>query len=74
MGNHAYWIKYKMYRHSEENGIDVLAKNKQDAYYKAIDKIEEKEGCTPYIAWVYSTTYQNGRHQVFKNTNEQNPF
>jgi hypothetical protein len=74
MGNHAYWVKYKMYRHSEENGIDVLAKNKQDAYYKAIDKIEEKEGCTPYSAWVYSTTYQNGRHQVFKGTHEQNPF
>ena len=41
---------------------------------KALDKIEKKEGHIPYSAWVYSTTYQNGRHQVFKNTNEQNPF
>lgn len=74
MSNHAYWVKYRANRHEEEKGIDVLAKNKEDAYYKAIDKITEKEGCYPHSVWVYSTTYQNGRHQVFKNTNEQNPF
>ena len=74
MGNHVYWVNYKMFMEAYEKEIDVLAKNKQDAYYKAIDKIEEKEGCTPYSAWVYSVTYQNGRHQVLKGTHEQNPF
>lgn len=74
MRSHAYWVKYKMYRHEEEKGIDVLAVTKEDAYYKAVDKIEEKEGRPPYSAWVYSTTYQNGKHQLFKGTNEQNPF
>jgi len=74
MSNHAYWVKYRTNHYEEEKGIDVLAKNKEDAYHKALDKIEEKEGHIPYSAWVYSTTYQNGRHQVFKNTNEQNPF
>ena len=74
MGSRAYWVKYRMYRHSEESGIDLLAKSKEDAYYKAIGKIEEKEGETPYSAWVYSVTYQNGKHQLFKDACEQNPF
>lgn len=74
MSNHAYWVKYRTNHYEEEKGIDVLAKNKEDAYHKALDKIEEKEGHIPYSAWVYSATYQNGRHQVFKGTNEQNPF
>ena len=74
MSSHAYWVKYRTYRHEDEKGIDVLAVTKEDAYYKALDKIEEKEGQPPYSAWVYSVTYQNGRHQLFKDTNEQNPF
>lgn len=69
----AYYVKYKLNHYETEKGIGFLAKNKKDAYYKAIDKIEEKEGHIPYSAWVYSVTYQNGKHQVFK-TNEQNPF
>lgn len=74
MSNRAYYVKYRMNYYEKEQGIGLLAENKEDAYYKALDEIEEKEGHPPYSAWVYSVTYQNGRHQVFKNTNEQNPF
>ena len=74
MRNRAYWVRYKLNRYEVEKGIDVLAKNKEDAYYKALDKIEKKESQMPYSLWVYSVTYQNGRHQLFKDTNEQNPF
>lgn len=74
MGSKAYYVKYRVNHYEEEQGIGLLAVNKKDAYYKAIDKVKEKEGCTPYSAWVYSVTFQNGRHQVFKSTNEQNPF
>ena len=74
MRNRAYWVKYRMNYHEEEKGIDVLATTKEDAYYEALVKIEIKEGHPPYSAWVYSTTYQNGRHQIIKSTNELNPF
>lgn len=74
MGSKAYYVKYRLNHYEEEQGIGLLAINKKDAYYKAIDKVKEKEGHPPYSAWVTSVTYQNGRHQVFKSTNEQNPF
>lgn len=66
----AYYINYKMHQHGEELGIDVLAKNKEDAYDKAVyESIPNREGRLPYSAWVSSVTYQNGNHKRF-NTHE----
>lgn len=64
--SNAYWVKYKLYESAEEKGIDVLATSKADAYDKAVyEAIPEREGETPYSAWVYSVTYQNGNYKRF---------
>lgn len=72
--NNAYWVKYKMYRADEEEGIAVLAHSKADAYDKAVyEAIPKKEGEMPYSAFVDNVTYQNGNVRRF-NTNEGNPY
>lgn len=69
----AYWVKYRMFG-SEEKGLDVLARNKADAYDKAFyEEIPKKEGAMPYSAWVKGVTYNNGNHRDF-NTSEGNPY
>ena len=70
----AYYINYKMLPCGEEFGIDVLAKNKEDAYDKAVyESIPNREGRLPYSAWVSSVTYNNGNYKKF-NTHEGNPY
>ena len=70
----AYYIKYKMQQFGEELGIDLLAKNKADAYDKAVyEAIPKKEGHLPYSAWVSSVTYKNGNYKRF-NTFEGKPY
>ena len=55
-------------------GIDVLAKNKYEAWDKAFfEEIPKVEGTTPYSAWVDSVTYQNGNVKFF-NTCEGLPY
>ena len=74
MSNKAYYVRYKMTQFGKTNGIDLLAKNKADAYDKAVYELIPKiEGCIPYSAWVRSVTYQNGNSKIF-NTHEGNPY
>lgn len=68
----AYYVKYRI--GMEVKGIDLLAKNKYDAYDKAFyELIPEREGEMPYSAWVYSVTYNNGNYRRF-NTCEGLPY
>ena len=67
-----YHIEYRRYNHDQVNKINVIAKNKVDAYWKAVDLITEKEG-TPYSVWISGVTYKNGRCRLF-NQFEGNPY
>ena len=70
----AYYIEYKMDRVSSVKGCDVLARNKAEAYDKAVyEKIKQTEGSLPYSAWVHSVTYNNGNYRTF-NTLEGKPY
>ena len=72
--NKVYMVHYRMYKCDEEKGVVVLAKNKADAYDKAVyEAIVKENGRPPYSAWVYSVTYQNGNYKRF-NTFEGNPY
>lgn len=70
----AYYVRYKMYSADDVHGIQSPAKNKLDAYEKAVyTLIPEKEGSIPYSAWVSSVTYNNGNYREF-NTFEGKPY
>lgn len=70
----AYYVCYRLYKNGEEKGIGFLAKNKIDAYQKAVYQlIPEKEDQMPYSAWVESVTYNNGNYKRF-NTCEGLPY
>lgn len=74
-GSQAYTVKYRMYEADQEHEISLLALNKADAYDKAVyEQIPVNEGSTPYSAWVYSVTYNNGNYKLFKYTMEGNPY
>ena len=69
-----YHIEYKMYASDEVHGIDVLAKNKEEAWGQATwGDIPYKHGTYPYSAWVHSVTYSNGNYKTF-NTFEGKPY
>jgi hypothetical protein len=69
-----YYVRYRMYDAAEVKGVAVAARNKADAHDKAVyEIIPQKEGRLPYSAWVYSVTYNNGKHKLF-NTCEGNPY
>ena len=69
----AYTVEYRI-AGNEVKSISFLAKNKFDAYDKAVyELIPQNEGETPYSAWVSSVTYQNGNCRYF-NTFEGNPY
>lgn len=68
-----YHVEYRILGFNQR-GIDVIAKNKADAYDKAVyEMIPQIEGELPYSAWVASVTYQNGNYKRF-NTFEGNPY
>lgn len=70
----AYYVNYKLYSADKVRGIGFLAKNKIDAYQKAVyELIPAKEGEMPYSAWVESVTYNNGKCTRF-NTFEGKPY
>lgn len=70
----AYTVKYREYWCGEERQISLLAKNKVDAYDRAVyEEIPKIEGCAPYSAWVHSVTYSNGKYHCF-NTSEGNCY
>lgn len=70
----AYCVHYTMSKTGDEKQIALLAKNKIDAYDKAVyELIPEIAGESPYAAWVQSVTYNNGNYRVF-NTCAGNPY
>lgn len=70
----AYTVEYKLHMRGQVHRISFLAKNKADAYDKAVyEEIPKATGEYPYSAWVYSVTYQNGNHKLF-NTHEGKPY
>ena len=70
----AYTVEYKMYAADKVHFVDLLAKDKADAWDKATyEVIPAKEGGRPYSSWVASVTYQNGNYRHF-NTFEGNPY
>lgn len=69
-----YTVEYKLYAADNTKAVIVIAKNKEDAYVKAVYKvIPAVEKILPYSAWVHSVTYRNGNHKIF-NTFEGNPY
>lgn len=69
-----YYVKYRKYQYSLEEGVSVIANNKAEAYdYATFEIIPDIEGICPYSAWVSSVTYQNGNCHYF-NTSEGNPY
>lgn len=69
----AYYVKYKVSGKGEQ-GIQISARNKAEAYIKAFyEEIPKIEGELPYSAWVSSVTYNNGNCHYF-NTSEGNAY
>ena len=69
-----YVIRYTMYQGAEVKMVYLNARNKEEAYDKAVyEEIVKKEGTMPYSAWVESVTYSNGRMIRF-NTFEGKPY
>ena len=70
-----YWVKYYLNGiYEEEKSIHIFAKNKIEAYDKAVyEIIPEKEGSVPYSAWVASVHYGNNEYRTF-NTSSGNPY
>lgn len=70
----AYYVKYRMHSAADVKGISVVAKNKVEAYEKAVyEAIPKIEGSLPFSAWVYEVTYANGKRRFF-NTCEGLPY
>lgn len=70
----AYYVRYKMYNSGDERGICVPARNKAEAYDRAVyERIPQGEGSLPYSAYVFSVTYNNGNYKLF-NTHEGKPY
>ena len=62
----AYTIHYYLSSGGEGKEITFLAKNRFDAYDKAVyEIIPEMEKQPPYYAYVYSVKYQNGKQKIF---------
>ena len=66
----AYYVHYLIDGwYSKEQGIMVPARNKAEAYDKAVyELIPEKEGREPFGAYVHSVTYNNGNYYEFNYT------
>ena len=65
----AYCVKYQMYETDcQVQFVTFLAKNKEDAYYKAVTEIipNMNDGREPFYAYVHSVTYQNGNCKYLK--------
>lgn len=64
----AYAVEYKLDgEYSETKLVDFLARNKEEAYNKAVyEIIPNREGHLPYFARVHSVTYNNGNYKLFK--------
>lgn len=69
-----YHIEYKLHSADKIRSLDIVAKNKADAYDKAVyEAIPDREKEMPYSAWLVSVTYNNGNYRRFNNF-EGNPY
>lgn len=65
-GTATYHVRYRKYQYNLEEGVDVIASNKAEAYDRAVyEIIPDTEGVYPYSAWVSSVTYNNGNCHYF---------
>lgn len=65
-GSRHYYIAFRMYWYSKQEGIAVPASNKVEAYQKAVyELIPMLKGSQPFSARVSSVTYQNGNVKYF---------
>ena len=69
MGNKVYSVEYLLDGDWDKvRRIDVIARNKAEAYDKAVyDILPEIHSYSPYSAWVASVTYANGNYKAFNN-------
>lgn len=69
-----YSVNYTLFQNADIKRIDIIAKNKRDAWIKAsYEVIPQIEGTHPYSAWVASATCNNGNYRIF-NTFEGKPY
>lgn len=69
-----YCIFFKLSRFGAVHMIDVAAKNKEEAYFKAVyEAIPQERSELPYSAWVDSVTYSSGSYHDF-HTFEGKPY
>lgn len=69
-----YTVEYKMHIADLPKAIDIEARNKAEAYDKAVyEEICERENEMPYSAWVACVRYKNGKFVRF-NTFEGMPY
>ena len=62
----AYYVQFRLDAAGDVLGIGILAKNKVDAYDKAVyEEIPRQFGHMPYVAWVKSVTYASGKCKTF---------
>lgn len=75
MARSVYTVEYKMHPTDAVQFVDVLARNKENAYDQAYygDIPFKHNGAYAYSAWVASVTYQNGNCKRF-NTFEGKPY
>lgn len=67
----AYYVQFRLHANGDVLGVGVLARNKVDAYDKAVyEEIPRQFGHSPYVAWVHSVTYASGKCQVFNTPSE----
>ena len=57
-----YRAEYKEYMSSDIKHVDVEAKNKAEAYDKAVYEVIDE---LPYSAWVEGVFYKDGSHRRF---------
>lgn len=70
-----YTVKYKLFSSDIVRTMHLPASNKEEAWDKAVYEGIPlmHRGETPYSAWVYSVTYNNGNYKRF-NTHEGKPY
>lgn len=73
-GYKLYKVMYKMHNADNEHEVEIYAKNKYDAYDRAVyDWIPQEEKSIPYSAWVSSYKTAKGKIHEFSSF-EGNPY
>ncbi len=61
-----YKVCYQKESYSPEENIEIEARNKDDAWWKAVYEVLEARGIHPYHTYVYSVTFNNGETKVLR--------